>query len=53
MSPHRPLTRGPGRRGDPSLPHRLAREIEGEVLFDPARRGRYAPAEVLAEALAE
>ena len=42
MSPHRPTNRGPGRRGDPSLQHRLAREIEGEVLFDPASRGRYA-----------
>lgn len=28
MSPHRPSTRGPGRCGDPSLPHRRAREIE-------------------------
>ncbi len=32
----------PPRRGDPALARRLAREIEGEVLFDPASRGRYA-----------
>ena len=30
------------RRGDPTLARRLAREIEGEALFDPASRGRYA-----------
>ncbi len=32
-----------GRRrvGDPQLAARLAREIEGDVLFDPAARGRY------------
>ena len=27
--------------GEPALAARLAREIEGEVLFDPASRGRY------------
>ena len=42
MPQHRPSARGPGRRGDPALANRLAREIEGEVLFDPASRGRYA-----------
>ncbi|MBI4292304.1 MAG: FAD-binding protein [Betaproteobacteria bacterium] len=29
------------RRGDPALAARLSREIEGEVLFDAASRGRY------------
>ena len=29
------------RAGDSALARRLAREIEGEVLFDPASRGRY------------
>src|SRR5882672_10614325 len=30
------------RAGDSALARRLAREIEGEVLFDAASRGRYA-----------
>ena len=42
MPQHLPSARGPGRRGDPALANRLARAIEGEVLFDPASRGRYA-----------
>ena len=42
MPRHRPSTRGPGPRVGPPLARRLAREIEGEVLFDPASRGRYA-----------
>ncbi len=42
MPHHRPSTRGPGHRVGPPLARRLAREIEGEVLFDPASRGRYA-----------
>ena len=42
MPRHRPSTRGPGPRVVPPLARRLAREIEGEVLFDPASRGRYA-----------
>src|SRR5713226_401573 len=29
------------RAGDSALARRLSREIEGEVLFDPASRGRY------------
>ena len=29
------------RAGDAALARRLSREIEGEVLFDPASRGRY------------
>ena len=31
----------PSRIGDSALARRLAREIEGEVLFDPYSRGRY------------
>ena len=42
MSRHSPSTTGAASRGDPLLARRLAREIEGEVLFDPASRGRYA-----------
>ena len=42
MSRPRPSTHPPAGRGDPFLSRRLAREIEGEVLFDPASRGRYA-----------
>ena len=38
----RPSASVRGPRGDPALARRLAREIEGEVLFDPASRGRYA-----------
>ena len=38
--PNRP---SPSARGeDPALARRLAQEIEGEALFDPASRGRYA-----------
>ena len=41
MSRHRPISGSPGRRGDPALARRLASEIEGQVLFDSASRGRY------------
>lgn len=38
----KPVQRTSGnRQGDRALAHRLAREIEGEVLFDPFTRGRY------------
>ena len=42
MSRNSPSAGGRGPRGDPALAQRLAREIEGEVLFDRASRGRYA-----------
>jgi FAD/FMN-containing dehydrogenase/Fe-S oxidoreductase len=37
---NQPRTTG-ARPGEPALAARLARELEGEVLFDPASRGRY------------
>ena len=42
MSRHHHAASDHGHRGDPALARRLAREIEGEVLFDRASRGRYA-----------
>ena len=42
MSRHHHAASDHGHRGDPALAQRLAREIEGEVLFDRASRGRYA-----------
>lgn len=42
MPHHRPPASGARHREDPALADRLAHEIEGEVLFDPASRGRYA-----------
>ena len=41
MPRHRPSMNGRAGRGDAALADRLAREIEGEVLFDRASRGRY------------
>jgi len=35
------LRRGTRRVGDPALASRLRREVDAEVLFDPASRGRY------------
>jgi len=41
MSPAKPALTGSGRIGDSALAGRLAREIEGDVLFDGFSRGRY------------
>jgi FAD/FMN-containing dehydrogenase len=42
MNPAQPFTVSfHPRIGDSALARRLGREIEGEVLFDPASRGRY------------
>jgi FAD/FMN-containing dehydrogenase/Fe-S oxidoreductase len=37
-----PVTRGRPRPGDAALAARLRREVDGEILFDQASRGRYA-----------